>query len=823
MKVKLWLMFLFFALAIEGRTIKLDNFLQLGPLELEEKLKPEGDFFNYPQLIAEKGKKFQLLNQTLSWKEWQPVQQLTKKRRLLLLATYLQPDEVIEASLKADCRLALRVFLNGREIKAVKKENQQSFILNLLKERQQLLLEVILEPGEPSEKRVLDFELETFANSLLRQYQNNLQRPVGISDLLYYNSVSMLQLSGDEKYLAAQVSGYKPDGKLVSEWQVYLLGEMKKLAAFQQINFIDWVAGPQFLFTKFTDNKTVVGIFDVSSMLSRDLLTLSETAGGFQYSRSGKYLLYFLFRRNERRDKVYRYVNNPEERTKEPEDLRKICIFFPDSGFRAELTDFETGLEKVYPSPDGRTLIIHYTKVIAERPFTENQFYLFDLISLKKELLFKDCWINSVVWSPDSKDLLLLGGPSAFGGIGRTTPPDIIPNDFDTQAYIYNLQERKPTAISRNFDPSIISAHWTGKNRICFKVYDCDRIIFYRYSLSDGRYSALSNGLDVISAAALNGENAYVWASSPCRPHALYQFSLSSGKTKFLKSFNENLLTEVNLGRTEDLKLKLPSGKELIGLLYYPPDFKQQQKYPLIVNYYGGTTPVSREFGGRYPKEWYAAQGYLVAVFQPSGAVGFGQKNSAFHVNDWGKVTAEEIVAGVQELFKKYSFIDTQAVGAIGASYGGFLTMYLAARETPFAAFVSHAGISSLSSYWGGGDWGYSYSALATAESYPWNRKDIYVGHSPLYMAERVQKPLLLLHGDRDNNVPPLESYQMFLALKILKKDVALITFKDQQHFILGLEQRRQWLQAIIAWFDRYLKKQGFYWQKLFLEASAEN
>ena len=116
------------------------------------------------------------------------------------------------------------------------------------------------------------------------------------------------------------------------------------------------------------------------------------------------------------------------------------------------------------------------------------------------------------------------------------------------------------------------------------------------------------------------------------------------------------------------------------------------------------------------------------------------------------------------------------------------------------------------------GDWGYSYSGVATANSFPWNRKDIYVGHSPLFMAERIGKPLLLLHGENDNNVPPGESYQMFAALKLLGKEVALVTFPGQYHFILTPAQRVRWLQTIMAWFDRWLKGQGEWWQELYPE-----
>jgi dipeptidyl aminopeptidase/acylaminoacyl peptidase len=201
--------------------------------------------------------------------------------------------------------------------------------------------------------------------------------------------------------------------------------------------------------------------------------------------------------------------------------------------------------------------------------------------------------------------------------------------------------------------------------------------------------------------------------------------------------------------------------------------------------------------------------------------VGFGQEFSAYHVNDWGMITSKEIITGVKKMLAAHPFIDPKRVGAIGASYGGFMTMLLGTKTDIFSALISHAGISALSSYWGVGDWGYSYSAVATANSFPWNRKDIYVGHSPLFMAERYTTPLLLLHGDIDNNVPPGESYQMYAALKLLGKEVALVTFNDQQHWILSHDQRVQWMKTIIAWYDRYLKGQPEYWEHLYGKDSA--
>src|SRR5690606_2816347 len=110
-----------------------------------------------------------------------------------------------------------------------------------------------------------------------------------------------------------------------------------------------------------------------------------------------------------------------------------------------------------------------------------------------------------------------------------------------------------------------------------------------------------------------------------------------------------------------------------------------------------------------------------------------------------------------------------------------------------FAAAISHAGISNLTNYWGVGYWGYLYSSVATANSFPWNRKDIYVENSPIYNADKITTPLLLLHGSADTNVPPGESTTMFTALKLLGKDVNYIEIAGQNHHILEYKKRKLW------------------------------
>ena len=129
------------------------------------------------------------------------------------------------------------------------------------------------------------------------------------------------------------------------------------------------------------------------------------------------------------------------------------------------------------------------------------------------------------------------------------------------------------------------------------------------------------------------------------------------------------------------------------------------------------------------------------------------------------------------------------------------MTQYLQTQTDIFAAAVSHAGISDVTSYWGEGYWGYSYNAIAAADSYPWKDPELFTKLRLLFNADKINTPLLLLHGTVDTNVPVGESIQLFNALKILGKTVELVTVDEENHFISDYDKRIKWHNSIMAWF----------------------
>ena len=373
--------------------------------------------------------------------------------------------------------------------------------------------------------------------------------------------------------------------------------------------------------------------------------------------------------------------------------------------------------------------------------------------------------------------------------------------------------------LTRDFDPSVSSVSWSrADGMIYFTAENRDCVSFYRLNPANGKITRIAVPEDLVKGFSLpRAGNTIAWTGqSASNPDRLYTLDTRKMKSTLLDEPLRDVMAQVRLGKCEPWTFVNSRGDSIWGRFYLPPDFDHARKYPMIVNYYGGCSPVERTFESRYPHHVYAAQGYVVLVLEPSGATGFGQEFSSRHVKTAGKGVAEDIIEGAKLFGRQHQYVDTTRIGCIGASYGGFMTQYLQTLTPMFAAAISHAGISDHTSYWGEGYWGYSYSEVSMGDAYPWSDPDLYVKQSPLFRADRITTPLLFLHGASDHNVPPYESIQMFTALKLLGRPTAFVEVTGQDHHILDYDKRRKWQDTIFAWFAKYLKDQPEWWDALY-------
>lgn len=573
---------------------------------------------------------------------------------------------------------------------------------------------------------------------------------------------------------------------------------------------------------------------DGNDLIATDPLSGMETViahniptGSFKIAPSEDYLLYSFVQKGPKEGDVHQILT-PDDRQAGWRDRSYVSKYDIASGLMQQLT---YGYHDVWVSDisadGGRLLLMTSRDRLTQRPTT-----LYSLIELNvrtlesRTLVSDDGFVRSAFYSPDGERVVLKGTAEAFGGLGKskTLKEGQIPNGFDMRLFILDLASLEVKPLGVEFGPSVSgSPVWAAfDNKIYFKTDDKDVQNLYRTDPRSGKIERLDNKEESLAGFDI-AENSPVLVysgQSLCNGHRAYVYNLKNGRQRVVADIDAVRFADTVMGEGGAYEFTSSRGDVINGFYVLPPDFDPGRKYPMLVHYYGGCSPSARYCVGSYSPQFYAAQGYVFYVVNPSGAAGFGQEFAARHVNTAGDVVAEDIIEATQNFCKDHPFVDSSKIGCFSASYGGFMTQLLLTKTDIFATGISHAGISDHSSYWGEGYWGYSYSEVSMAGSYPWTRKDLYVDRSPLYNADKIHTPLLFLHGSADTNVPIGESIQMFTALKLLGEDTAFVVVDGENHGIRQFDKRRQWLRTISAWFAKYLQDDPTWWNELYPQSN---
>ncbi len=829
-----------FVIRAEERSFTVDEYLVLGPVEL-----------NMPVGSSDQNVKSMLTDQQIDVTNWWPAEndevvfysknkskweiqnqeilqfQSTKKPTIYYVGFYVSVDRFTKADFEGStCQLA-SLYLDDKKVtdKTEFTENCDSGKINselkLENGKHFLLLKLLFDPSKDQEW--------SFKSSLLSEYDLSITTdPIHfttVSDLLENKKATTISLSPDGEYAAISFKERNKTKNEFDHWiEIHKVSDGTLVWTFRgamSIPDVDWAPDSKSFAYTYTSGETkTLWLVDMEEGTTESIIENVKSMGGFDWAPNGEYIIYTTTEEVKGDDPNFKKYDLPEDRWPGFRNKTALYRVFINSKMTEQLTEPDQAFSYGEISPDSKRIL--FTKTYygeSKRPYSRSDYYILNLTEMKADSIMTLYHSNGAYWSPDSKQLLVLGGPSTFGKAGNVLPDDVIPNDYDTQAYIYDIESGNVNPISRNFDPQINSAKWDGEhNVIYFSTTDQSYKRLYKYDVAMNSFELIDLGIESLDEIDFSKDFsvALFRGSSSNVIEKVYKYDPNNNNVSPFISPEAKEYSKIKLGKVEDWDFNASDGETIKGRIYYPPSFDENKKYPAIVYYYAGTSPVTREFEGRYPKNYWAANGYVVYVLQPSGATGFGQKFSAKHVNDWGTTTAQEIIEGTQKFLKEHNFVDPEKVGCIGASYGGFETMSLITKTDMFSAAVTHAGISNITSYWGVGYWGYLYNAVAAAESFPWNRKDVYVDKSPIFSADKINTPLLILQGNIDPNVPPGEGMQMYLALKLLGKEVDFIQVDQQEHWIMQYEKRKKWSKTIIAYFDKHLKGQPEWFEVLY-------
>lgn len=652
-----------------------------------------------------------------------------------------------------------------------------------------------------------------------------------LNDVLDATVFTASNISPDGKYLISSTYRSMPSGSENRKNYLWNLATGEK----QPVSSTRWMPRTsKYLVTRKNDGVgyTLVAVDPASS--KETILTKSLPESNFTLSPTEDFVIYSVHSEGPKEAKDVFEVINPDDRQPGWRNRSNLYKFDFKTGVSSALTYGHSNVYLYDISKDGRYLLIgksvyNETKM---RPTDFMSLYRMDLNTMTLDtLLVNDGFVNNALFSPDGKQILIAGSPECLGNIGMNVKEGQTPSNFDVQLYLADIDKRIAThkknendfsdiaPLTRDFNPSVDAVVWNSNDgMIYFDAEDKDCKHLFRLNPKSKNIQLINVPEEYVGRYTMSAKAPFMafYGQSATNADRLYTLNLKSLKSTLIDDFHKEYLSDVNLGECKPYTWVNPEGDSICCRYYLPPHFDASKKYPMIVNYYGGCSPTSRTFGGRYAAQAYTALGYIVLVVNPRGATGFGQKWSAVHVNTAGKMVADDIIGSVKAFTAEHGFVNAKKIGCIGASYGGFMTQYLQTQTDIFAAAVSHAGISDHTSYWGEGYWGYSYSQTSMANSYPWTRKDLYVDQSPLYNADKIHTPLLFVHGTGDTNVPVGESIQMYTALKLLGRPTAMVLVEGENHWIMQYQKRIKWQNTIWAWFAKWLQDDDSWWEEMY-------
>jgi dipeptidyl aminopeptidase/acylaminoacyl peptidase len=265
---------------------------------------------------------------------------------------------------------------------------------------------------------------------------------------------------------------------------------------------------------------------------------------------------------------------------------------------------------------------------------------------------------------------------------------------------------------------------------------------------------------------------------------------------------------EYNWGRAELVHFKSSDGVPLSGVLVKPENFDPSKKYPMIVYIYERESDTLHQFrtpsvtrGQVINPTFYASNGYLVLM-----------PDIVYKIGMPGQSAIKCVLPAIQAVCDK-GYVDEKAIGINGQSWGGYQIAYMMTQTDRFKAAVAGAPVSNMVSAYDGIRWG---SGLTRQFQYEWSQSRIgatlweapmkFIENSPVFMADRVKTPLLMIHNDQDDAVPWYQGIEYYLALRRLEKECYLLNYNGQPHNLANRAAARDFSVRMFQFFEHHLR-----------------
>lgn len=267
---------------------------------------------------------------------------------------------------------------------------------------------------------------------------------------------------------------------------------------------------------------------------------------------------------------------------------------------------------------------------------------------------------------------------------------------------------------------------------------------------------------------------------------------------------NSEAMAKLAIGESEQFHFTGAKGEKVYGYVVKPANYQAGKTYPVAFLIHGGP---QGSFGNHFHYRWnpqtYAGQGFAVVMIDFHGSTGYGQAFTDSISGDWGGAPLEDLQKGWAAALNKYKFLDGERACALGGSYGGFMVNWIAGNwSSPWKCLVSHSGIfdNRMMSY--------STEELWFSEwemkGLPYKNPENFERHNPINHVAQWRVPMLVVHGQLDYRIPVEQGIAAFTALQRRGIESQLLTFPDENHWILKPQNSILWHDTVNAWLTRW-------------------
>lgn len=459
------------------------------------------------------------------------------------------------------------------------------------------------------------------------------------------------------------------------------------------------------------------------------------------------------------------------------------------------------GAEELSWSPDGKTLAYSSRKKVgmAYSLSTNTDIYLYDLASgqTKNVTAPNGGYDTHPRFSPDGKSLSWI-----------SMERDGYEADLK-RLFVLDLKTGKKTFLTDGFEYDVDETVWSPDSKsiffLCTKEAETQ---LWELGLKKRTIRQITTGQHDYTSVAFRAGKLLAGRQSYSDPKDLFLVDPRSGVASQVTAENKAVLGAMPSISVEKRWVKTTDGGNMLVWVVLPPNFDKTKKYPALLFCQGGPqSPVSQFFSYRWNMRLMAEQGYIVIAPNRHGVPSFGKAWNEQISGDYSGQNIRDYLTAVDEL-KKEPWVDSDRLGCVGASYGGYSTFYLAGvHDKRFKAFIAHAGIFNLEMQY-----------MTTEEMWfanwdmggaPWEKDNAVAqrtyANSPHKLVGQWDTPILVIHGERDYRILAGQGMAAFNAAKLRGIPAELLIYPDENHWILKPQNALLWQRTFFAFLDKYL------------------